>query len=64
MDTGRNDLLGEIAVGRRPGALATSSSRRPTSSAASSTATRSASPPIGGLTLIDEDPDYLSIAPD
>ena len=47
-----------------PSSGPTSSSRPPSSSASSSTATRSASPSIGGLTLIDEEPDYLSIAPD
>ena len=47
-----------------PSSGATSSSRPPTSCAASSTPTGSASPSSAGLTLIDDDPDYLSIAPD
>ena len=42
----------------------TSSSSPRTSSADSSIATRSASRRYGGLTLIDEEPDYLAIAPD
>ena len=41
-----------------------SSSRRPSSCASSSTTTRNGSRCVGGLTLIDEEPDYLSIAPD
>ena len=40
-----------------------SSSRRPSSCASSSTPT-GADRELGGLTLIDEEPDYLSIAPD
>lgn len=63
METGRNDLLGELA---RDAELersdfivqATEQLRRFLD------ANRSRISTLGGLTLIDEDPDYLSIAPD
>jgi len=63
METGRNDLLGELA---RDAELersdfivqATEQLRRFLD------ANRARISEIGGLTLIDEDPDYLSIAPD
>jgi hypothetical protein len=63
METGRNDLLGELA---RDAELersdfivqATEQLRRFLD------ANRSRITTLGGLTLIDEDPDYLSIAPD
>ncbi len=63
METGRNDLLGELA---RDAELersdfivqGTEQLRRFLD------ANRSRIAEIGGLTLIDEDPDYLSIAPD
>jgi hypothetical protein len=63
METGRNDLLGELA---RDAELersdfivqATEQLRRFLE------ANRSRISTLGGLTLIDEDPDYLSIAPD
>jgi hypothetical protein len=63
MDTGRNDLLGEIAADaalERSDFLvqATEQFRRFLD------ANRSRIDALGGLTLIDEDPDYLSIAPD
>ncbi|HEX5013116.1 MAG TPA: hypothetical protein VFV72_03075 [Candidatus Limnocylindrales bacterium] len=63
METGRNDLLGELA---RDAELersdfivqATEQLRRFLE------ANRSRISTLGGLTLIDEDPDYLSVAPD
>jgi hypothetical protein len=63
MDTGRNDLLGELA---RDAELersdfivqATEQLRRFLD------ANRGRISDLGGMTLIDEDPDYLSIAPD
>jgi hypothetical protein len=63
METGRNDLLGELA---RDAELersdfivqATEQLRRFLD------ANRSRISTLGGLTLIDEDPDYLSVAPD
>src|SRR6185436_7732948 len=63
MDTGRNDLLGEIAADaalERSDFLvqATDQFRRFLE------ANRSRIDALGGLTLIDEDPDYLSVAPD
>jgi hypothetical protein len=63
MDTSRNDLLGEIAADaalERSDFLvqATDQLRR----FLEANKTRIAE--LGGLTLIDEDPDYLSIAPD
>ena len=63
MDTGRNDLLGEIAADaalERSDFLvqATDQFRRFLD------ANKSRIDALGGLTLIDEDPDYLSIAPD
>jgi transcription elongation factor Elf1 len=63
MDTGRNDLLGEIAADaalERSDFLVQSTDqfRRFLE------ANRSRIDALGGLTLIDEDPDYLSIAPD
>jgi hypothetical protein len=63
MDTGRNDLLGEIAADaalERSDFLvqATDQFRRFLD------ANRTRIDALGGLTLIDEDPDYLSIAPD
>jgi hypothetical protein len=63
MDTGRNDLLGEIAADaalERSDFLVQSTEqfRRFLE------ANKSRIDAIGGLTLIDEDPDYLSIAPD
>ena len=45
MDASRNDLLGELAVRRRPRARRTSSSRPPSSCASSSTRTATASRP-------------------
>ena len=47
-----------------PSNAPTSWSSPPNSCASSSTATRERIAAIGGLTLIDEEPDYLSIAPD
>src|SRR4026209_187618 len=63
MDTGRNDLLGEIAADaalERSDFLVQSTDqfRRFLE------ANRTRIDALGGLTLIDEDPDYLSIAPD
>ena len=63
MDTSRNDLLGEIAADaalERSDFLvqATDQFRRFLD------ANRTRIDALGGLTLIDEDPDYLSIAPD
>src|SRR3954454_5579052 len=63
MDTSRNDLLGEIAADaalERSDFLvqATEQLRRFLD------ANRSRIDTLGGLTLIDEDPDYLAIAPD
>ena len=63
MDTSRNDLLGEIAADaalERSDFLvqATDQFRRFLD------ANKSRIDALGGLTLIDEDPDYLSIAPD
>jgi hypothetical protein len=63
MDTGRNDLLGEIAADaalERSDFLVQSTDqfRRFLE------ANRARIDALGGLTLIDEDPDYLSIAPD
>src|SRR5829696_4989027 len=63
MDTGRNDLLGEIAADaalERSDFLvqATDQLRRFLDRHKERIAT------YGGLTLIDEEPDYLSIAPD
>ncbi len=63
MDTSRNDLLGEIAADaalERSDFLvqATEQLRRFLE------ANKSRIDQLGGLTLIDEDPDYLSIAPD
>jgi hypothetical protein len=63
MDTSRNDLLGEIAADaalERSDFLvqATEQLRRFLE------ANKSRIADLGGLTLIDEDPDYLSIAPD
>ncbi|MEZ0240992.1 MAG: hypothetical protein ACAH65_09360 [Chloroflexota bacterium] len=63
MDTSRNDLLGEIAADaalERSDFLvqATDQFRRFLD------ANRSRIDALGGITLIDEDPDYLSIAPD
>jgi hypothetical protein len=63
MDTSRNDLLGEIAADaalERSDFLVQSTDqfRRFLE------ANRSRIDALGGLTLIDEDPDYLSIAPD
>jgi hypothetical protein len=63
MDTGRNDLLGEIAADaalERSDFLVQSTDqfRRFLD------ANRARIDALGGLTLIDEDPDYLSIAPD
>ena len=63
MDTSRNDLLGEIAADaalERSDFLvqATDQLRRFLD------ANKGGSTQLGGLTLIDEDPDYLSIAPD
>ena len=64
MDTGRNDLLGEIAARRRPRALRLP---RPVDRAARRKfieANRGRINELGGLTLIDEDPDYLAVAAD
>ena len=63
MDTSRNDLLGELAADaalERSDFLgqATDQLRRFLD------ANRQRISELGGLTLIDEDPDYLSIAPD
>src|SRR5437762_13691525 len=63
MDTSRNDLLGELAADaalERSDFLvqATDQLRRFLD------ANRGRISELGGLTLIDEDPDYLSIAPD
>jgi hypothetical protein len=63
MDTSRNDLLGEIAADaalERSDFIvqATDQLRRFLE------ANKSRVADLGGLTLIDEDPDYLSIAPD
>src|SRR6266487_1761440 len=63
MDTSRNDLLGEIAADaalERSDFLvqATDQLRKFLS------ANRERINELGGLTLIDDDPDYLSIAPD
>ena len=63
MDTSRNDLLGEIAADaalERSDFLVQSTEqfRRFLD------ANKSRIDALGGLTLIDEDPDYLSIAPD
>src|SRR3954468_16878219 len=63
MDTSRNDLLGEIAADaalERSDFLvqATDQLRRFLD------ANRERIAELGGLTLIDEDPDYLSVAPD
>ena len=63
MDTGRNDLLGELAADaalERSDFLVQSTEqlRRFLD------ANRERIAELGGLTLIDEDPDYLSIAPD
>ncbi|HET9345438.1 MAG TPA: hypothetical protein VFO05_07035 [Candidatus Limnocylindrales bacterium] len=63
MDTGRNDLLGEIAADaalERSDFLVQSTDqfRRFLE------ANRTRIDALGGLTLIDEDPDYLAIAPD
>jgi hypothetical protein len=63
MDTGRNDLLGEIA---RDAELERSDflvqSTEQLSKFLKANGERIAE--LGGLTLIDDDPDYLSIAPD
>ena len=63
MDTSRNDLLGEIAADaalERSDFLvqATDQLRRFLD------ANKRRIAELGGLTLIDDDPDYLSIAPD
>ena len=63
METGRNDLLGEIArdaeLERSDFIVQTTEQLRRFLEA-----NRSRISTLGGLTLIDEDPDYLSIAPD
>jgi hypothetical protein len=63
MDTGRNDLLGEIAADAalERGDFLVRSTDQLRKFLESNKARISE---LGGLTLIDEDPDYLSIAPD
>jgi hypothetical protein len=63
MDTSRNDLLGEIAADaalERSDFLVQST----TQLRRFLEANKSRISELGGLTLIDEDPDYLSVAPD
>ncbi len=63
MDTGRNDLLGELAADaalERSDFLAQSGEQLHRFLDAN----RQRLSEMGGLTLIDDDPDYLSIAPD
>jgi hypothetical protein len=63
MDTSRNDLLGEIAADaalERSDFLVQSTEQLRRFLEAN----KSRIAELGGLTLIDEDPDYLSIAPD
>ena len=63
MDTSRNDLLGEIAADaalERSDFLVQST----TQLRRFLEANKSRIADLGGLTLIDEDPDYLSVAPD
>ena len=63
MDTSRNDLLGEIAADaalERSDFLVQSTDQLRRFLEAN----RARIDALGGLTLIDEDPDYLSIAPD
>ncbi len=63
MDTGRNDLLGELAADaalERSDFLAQSGEQLHKFLDAN----RQRLSEMGGLTLIDDDPDYLSIAPD
>lgn len=63
MDTGRNDLLGEVAA---DAALERTDFVRQAAEQLHRflEANRSRIEELGGLTLIDDDPDYLSIAPD
>src|SRR5437764_10820329 len=63
MDTSRNDLLGEIAADaalERSDFLVQSTEQL----RKFLNANRERISELGGLTLIDEDPDYLSVAPD
>ncbi len=63
MDTSRNDLLGELAADaalERSDFLVQSTEQL----RKFLDANRSRISQLGGLTLIDDDPDYLSIAPD
>ena len=63
MDTGRNDLLGEIASDaalERSDALVQATEQL----VKFLDRHRARIATLGGLTLIDEEPDYLSIAPD
>src|SRR6266481_3552957 len=63
MDTGRNDLLGEIAADaalERSDFLVRSTEQLHKFL----NANKSRIAELGGLTLIDEDPDYLAVAPD
>jgi hypothetical protein len=63
MDTGRNDLLGELAA---DAALERTDFLRQAAEQLHRflEANRQRIEELGGLTLIDDDPDYLSIAPD
>ena len=63
MDTGRNDLLGELAA---DAALERTDFLRQAADQLHRflEANRQRIEELGGLTLIDDDPDYLSIAPD
>jgi hypothetical protein len=63
MDSGRNDLLGELAA---DAALERTDFLRQAADQLHRflEANRSRIEELGGLTLIDDDPDYLSIAPD
>jgi hypothetical protein len=63
MDTGRNDLLGELAA---DAALERTDFLRQAADQLHRflEANRQRIDELGGLTLIDDDPDYLSIAPD
>jgi hypothetical protein len=63
MDTGRNDLLGEIAADaalERSDFLVQATEQLRKFLAANKDRINT----LGGLTLIDEDPDYLAVAPD
>ena len=64
MDTGHNDLLGELAADaaleRSDFIVQATEQLRKFPRPPQATGSRS----LGGLTLIDEEPDYLSIAPD